>query len=85
MKALYIPTNTNTFIVKEIDNDFVEILLDGEYKVVPSDEVRALDDEAKVISSVPAFIAHGREMGYGHFGTMAVFKFMSVNTEALSF
>ena len=50
MKALYIPTNTNTFIVKEIDSDFVEILLDGEYKVVPADEVRELDDEAKVIS-----------------------------------
>jgi SNF2 family DNA or RNA helicase len=50
LKALYIPTNTNTFIVKEIDSDFVEILLDGEYKVVPADEVRELDDEAKIIS-----------------------------------
>lgn len=50
MKALYIPTNTNTFIVKVIDSNFVEILLDGEYKVVPSDEVRALDEDAKVIS-----------------------------------
>jgi len=50
LKALYIPTNTNTFIVKVIDINFVEILLDGEYKVVPSDEVRALDEDAKVIS-----------------------------------
>ena len=50
MKALYLPTNTNTFIVKEIDNDFVEILIEGEYKVVPKDEVRIHDNETNIIS-----------------------------------
>ena len=50
LKALYIPTNANTFIVKKIDRDFVEILIDGEYKVVPADEVRVFDDAARIIS-----------------------------------
>ena len=50
MKALYIPTNTNTFIVKEIDNDFVEILIDGEYKIVPADEVSISDNESNIVS-----------------------------------
>ena len=50
MKALYLPTNTNTFIVKQIDNDFVEILIEGEYKVVPKDEVRVHDNETNIIS-----------------------------------
>ena len=50
MKALYLPTNTNTFIVKKIDNDFVEIRIEGEYKVVPKDEVRVHDNETNIIS-----------------------------------
>ena len=50
MKATYIPTNTNTFIVKEIDSDFVEILIDGEYKVVPVTEIRIIDSEVNSVS-----------------------------------
>ena len=50
MKATYIPTNTNTFIVKEIDNDFVEILIDGEFKVVPVTEIRTTDSEVNSVS-----------------------------------
>jgi len=50
LKALYLPTNTNTFIVKKIDNDFVEILIEGEYKVVPKDEIRIHDNETNIVS-----------------------------------
>ena len=50
MKAIYIPTNTNTVIVKEIDSDFVEILIDGEFKVVPVTEIRTIDSEVNSVS-----------------------------------
>jgi SNF2 family DNA or RNA helicase len=50
VKAIYIPTNTNTVIVKEIDSDFVEILIDGEFKVVPVTEIRTTDSEANSVS-----------------------------------
>jgi len=39
-KAVYLPTNSNTIVTEEIDENFVEILIDNEYKIVPRDEVR---------------------------------------------
>ena len=50
MKAIHIPTNKKTFIVKEIDSDFVEILIDDEFKVVPKTEIRITDSEVNSIT-----------------------------------
>ena len=50
MKAIHIPTNKKTFIVKEIDSDFVEILIDDEFKVVPVTEIRIPDSEVNSVS-----------------------------------
>jgi|SaaInlStandDraft_5_1057022.scaffolds.fasta_scaffold04735_4 SNF2 family DNA or RNA helicase len=49
-RAIYEPTNTNTVVVKVIDEDFVEILIDGEFKVVSRDEVRIVGEQTNMIS-----------------------------------
>ena len=48
--AIYIPTNTNTVITKKIDTDFVEILIDNEFKIVSKDEVRLINEQTKIVS-----------------------------------
>ena len=49
-KAIYLPTNTNTIITNIIDKDFVEILIDGDYKIVSINEIRIVDEQANTVS-----------------------------------
>jgi superfamily II DNA or RNA helicase len=49
-RAIYIPTNINTVVSKSIGNDFVEILIDGEFKVVSRDEVKFVDEQTNIVS-----------------------------------
>ena len=49
-KAIYIPTNQNTIIINEL-GDYVEILLNGEYKTVSIEDVELIA-EKKLLSSL---------------------------------
>jgi SNF2 family DNA or RNA helicase len=40
-KAIYLPTNQNTVIINELD-DYVEILLEGEYKTVSKSDIKEI-------------------------------------------
>ena len=48
-KALYLPTNQNTVIITELDQ-YVEILLDGEYKTVSKSDIKELSNEIHLTS-----------------------------------
>lgn len=49
-RAIYIPTNTKTIVTQAIDEDFVEILIDGDYKIVAINEIRPVDEQANAVS-----------------------------------
>lgn len=49
-RAIYIPTNTNTVITQMVDEDFVEILLDGEFKIVSKEEIKTVDERFNTVS-----------------------------------
>lgn len=40
-KAIYLPTNQNTVIINELD-EYVEILLEGEYKTVSKSDIKEI-------------------------------------------
>ncbi len=49
-RAIYLPTNTNTIVTQAIDEDFVEILIDGDYKIVAINEIRSVDEQTNVVT-----------------------------------
>ncbi|MBA1420607.1 MAG: hypothetical protein FAF03_07065 [Epsilonproteobacteria bacterium] len=46
-KGIYLPTNQNTIILSEV-KEYCEILLDGEYKTVPKDDISLQDDSIDI-------------------------------------
>ena len=46
-KGIYLPTNQNTIILNEV-GEYCEILLDGEYKTVPKDDIALQDDSIDI-------------------------------------
>jgi len=49
-RAIYKPTNANTVITQTVDEDFVEILIDGEFKIVSRDEIKITDEQLNVVT-----------------------------------
>ena len=46
-KGIYLPTNQNTIILNDV-GEYCEILLDGEYKTVPKDDISLQDDSIDI-------------------------------------
>ena len=49
-RAIYLPTNTNTVITNIVDEDFAEILIDGEFKIVSRSEIGNIDEQENMVS-----------------------------------